>query len=309
MKFFRKIYRMLMRSPYTLPVCGLVAVMSVVYSGYETRELITGMTIGERNILSIDQSMPQDVYISDEWMNQEILDKEDVEYADDSMVTFFSSTEIDLPEASPSDPSEQETEHIETEQVTSPPAQQKPAQTTKPQATKPQTTKPQETKPQTSKPSQTVKPEQSTKPQTQVTGWNVTLSQAKKMVKADSAYDYEDLYWLSRIISAEAKGEEFTGQIGVGTVVLNRVRSSQFPNTVKGVVFDKKYGTQFTPVANGTIYQTPTQSAVIAAKMCLDGYTLSNSVLYFLNPSIATSSWIQNNRKYAFRVGNHEFYY
>ena len=314
MKFIRKIYRMLMRSPYTLPVCGLVAVMSVVYSGYETRELITGMTIGERNILSIDPSMPQDVYISDEWMNQEILDKEDVEYADDSMVTFFSSTEIDLPEASPSDPSEQETEHIETEQVTSPPAQQKPAQTTKPQTsesqtTKPQTTKPQETKPQTSKPSQTVKPEQSTKPQTQVTGWNVTLSQAKKMVKADSAYDYEDLYWLSRIISAEAKGEGFTGQIGVGTVVLNRVRSSQFPNTVKGVVFDKKYGTQFTPVANGTIYQTPTQSAVIAAKMCLDGYTLSNSVLYFLNPSIATSSWIQNNRKYAFRVGNHEFYY
>ena len=314
MKFIRKIYRMLMHSPYTLPVCGLVAVMSVVYSGYETRELITGMTIGERNILSIDQSMPQDVYISDEWTNQEILDKEDVEYADDSMVTFFSSTEIDLPEASPSDPSEQETEHIETEQVTSPPAQQKPAQTTKPQTskpqtTKPQTTKPQETKPQTSKPSQTVKPEQSTKPQTQVTGWNVTLSQAKKMVKADSAYDYEDLYWLSRIISAEAKGEGFTGQIGVGTVVLNRVRSSQFPNTVKGVVFDKKYGTQFTPVANGTIYQTPTQSAVIAAKMCLDGYTLSNSVLYFLNPSIATSSWIQNNRKYAFRVGNHEFYY
>ena len=309
MKFIRKIYRMLMRSPYTLPVCGLVAVMSVVYSGYETRELITGMTIGERNILSIDQSMPQDVYISDEWMNQEILDKEDVEYADDSMVTFFSSTEIDLPEASPSDPSEQETEHIETEQVTSPPAQQKPAQTTKPQTSESQTTKPQETKPQTSKPSQTVKPEQSTKPQTQVTGWNVTLSQAKKMVKADSAYDYEDLYWLSRIISAEAKGEGFTGQIGVGTVVLNRVRSSQFPNTVKGVVFDKKYGTQFTPVANGTIYQTPTQSAVIAAKMCLDGYTLSNSVLYFLNPSIATSSWIQNNRKYAFRVGNHEFYY
>ena len=236
---------MLMRSPYTLPVCGLVAVMSVVYSGYETRELITGMTIGERNMLSIDPSMPQDVYISDEWMNQEILDKEDVEYADDSMVTFFSSTEIDLPEASPSDPSEQETEHIETEQVTSPPAQQKPAQTTKPQATKPQTSEPQATKPQTSKPSQTVKPEQSTKPQTQVTGWNVTLSQAKKMVKADSAYDYEDLYWLSRIISAEAKGEGFTGQIGVGTVVLNRVRSSQFPNTIYGVIFDRKNGTQY----------------------------------------------------------------
>jgi N-acetylmuramoyl-L-alanine amidase len=129
------------------------------------------------------------------------------------------------------------------------------------------------------------------------------------MVRANSAYDYEDLYWLSRIISAEAKGESFTGQIGVGTVVLNRVRSKEFPSTVKGVVFDQKYGTQFTPVANGTIYQTPTDSAVVAAKMCLDGYTLSDSVLYFLNPRIATSSWIQNHRKYAFRVGNDDFYH
>ncbi len=302
MKFIRKICRVLMRSPYTLPVCGLVAVISVVYSGYGVKELITGMTIGERNILQVTPSVPEDVYIPDAWTNQEILEQENAEnseYAEDSIITFSSSATVDLPEASPSDSSLQESEETVTEQVTSPPAQQKPAQTTKPQTSKPQT----------SKPSQTVKPEQSTKPQTQVTGWNVTLSQAKKMVKADSAYDYEDLYWLSRIISAEAKGESFTGQIGVGTVVLNRVKSSQFPGTVKGVVFDKKYGTQFTPVANGSIYQAPTQSAVVAAKMCLDGYTLSNSVLYFLNPSIATSSWIQNNRKYAFRVGNHEFYY
>ena len=192
-------------------------------------------------------------------------------------------------------------EEIATEQQTSAPETQKPTQSTKPQTQKP-------TQSVTTKPVQ--KPSGTTSPQSKpVTGWNVTLTQAKKMVKADRAYNYEDLYWLSRIISAEAKGESFTGQIGVGTVVLNRVRSKQFPNSVKGVVFDKKYGTQFTPVSNGTIYHTPTQSAVVAAKMCLDGYTLSDSVLYFLNPAISTSSWIQNHRKYAFRIGNHEFYH
>lgn len=214
-----------------------------------------------------------------------------------------------------SSPSEQPETQIGEESVSIPGMLQKPSQSTQAQTSKPQaesqTTRP-STQATTKPPAQsTQKPSGSTSSGTtnKVTGWNVTYSQAKKMVKADSAYDYEDLYWLARIISAEAKGESFTGQIGVGSVVLNRVKSKQFPNTVKGVVFDRKYGTQFTPVANGSIYNIPTQSAVVAAKMCLDGYTLSGSVLYFLNPSIATSSWIQNNRKYAFRIGNHEFYH
>jgi spore germination cell wall hydrolase CwlJ-like protein len=196
---------------------------------------------------------------------------------------------LPLPEAPPEQGEdavpETEMPEIHTEQVTKPPAQ-------------------------TQKPVQTQKPAQTQKPQSKpVTGWSVTYEQAKGMVKADSAYDYEDLYWLSRIISAEAKGESFVGQIGVGTVVLNRARSGQYPNSIKGVVFDRKHGTQFTPVANGTIYDAPTKSAVVAAKMCLDGYLLSDSVLFFVNPRIATSSWIQSNRKFAFRVGNHDFYY
>ena len=78
-------------------------------------------------------------------------------------------------------------------------------------------------------------------------------------------YNKDDLYWLSRIISAESRGEPLEGQIAVGNVVLNRVRSSSYPNTIYGVIFDRKHGTQFSPVALGTVYQAPTESAVIAA--------------------------------------------
>ena len=136
----------------------------------------------------------------------------------------------------------------------------------------------------------------------------ITSGDTTKVKWASEYYNSTDLYWLSRIISAEAKGEPFAGQIAVGNVVLNRVRSSQFPNTVKGVIFDTKYGTQFSPVASGTIYNTPTASAVMAAKICLEGYSLSTQMIYFYNPSIATSSWIGRTRPYIMTIGNHKFY-
>ena len=136
----------------------------------------------------------------------------------------------------------------------------------------------------------------------------ITSGDPTKTKWASEYYDSTDLYWLSRIISAEAKGEPFAGQIAVGNVVLNRVRSSQYPNTVKGVIFDTKYGTQFSPVASGTIYNTPTASAVMAAKICLEGYTLSTQMIYFYNPKIATSSWIGRTRPYIMTIGNHKFY-
>ena len=130
-----------------------------------------------------------------------------------------------------------------------------------------------------------------------------------RLLKTGSqVYDADAVYWLARIISAEAQGEPMQGKIAVGNVVLNRVRSSQFPNTIYGVIFDKKYGVQFSPVANGTIYNTPTAESVIAAKICLEGYSLSDSALYFVNPKKAPSSWISQNRPYAFTVGNHAFY-
>ena len=123
-----------------------------------------------------------------------------------------------------------------------------------------------------------------------------------------ASYNESDLYWLSRIISAESRGEPFEGQIAVGNVVLNRVRHKSYPNTIYGVIFDRKHGTQFSPVSFGTIYNKPSASAVIAAKICLEGYSLSDSVLFFMNPRISTTNWISKNRPYVFTIGNHEFY-
>ena len=134
----------------------------------------------------------------------------------------------------------------------------------------------------------------------------LTTGRAKAISWAN--YDADEVYWLSRIISAEAKGEPFLGQMAVGNVVLNRVASKEYPNTIYQVIFDRKYGTQFSPVSFGTIYQAPTASAVIAAKVCLEGYTLSDTVLFFMNPRIATSNWIARARPYAFTIGNHDFY-
>ena len=136
----------------------------------------------------------------------------------------------------------------------------------------------------------------------------VRSGDTRLLKSADRFYREDEVYWLSKIISAESRGESLEGKIAVGNVVLNRVRSAQFPNTIYGVIFDKKFGVQFTPVANGTIYQEPTAESIIAAKICLEGYTLSSEALYFLNPKYSTASWVQNNREFAFAIGNHSFY-
>ncbi len=137
----------------------------------------------------------------------------------------------------------------------------------------------------------------------------VLLTNTGRLIQSgDEFYKTNDLYWLSRIISAEAKGESLAGQIAVGNVVLNRVSSKSYPNTVYGVIFDKRGGTQFSPVSFGTIYQNPTASSIIAAKICLEGYSISNDILFFMNPRIATNNWISQNRRFEFTIGNHDFY-
>lgn len=137
----------------------------------------------------------------------------------------------------------------------------------------------------------------------------VLKSTNKPFVNGSEYYNKDDLYWLSRIINAEASGESLRGKIAVGNVVINRRASKSYPNTIYGVIFDRKNGTQFSPVAIGTIYKTPNADSVIAAKICLEGYTVSDSILFFMNPRIATNNWISKNRPFAFRIGNHNFYY
>ena len=138
--------------------------------------------------------------------------------------------------------------------------------------------------------------------------WDSVKRQASVINEWSSTYDNDELYWLSRIISAESRGEPLEGKIAVGNVVLNRVRSSEFPDTIYGVIFDDRWGGQFEPVQNGSIHLTPTDESILAAKLCLDGASVVDDCLYFLAPALAQNFWIVENRQYVTTIGCHDFY-
>ena len=125
---------------------------------------------------------------------------------------------------------------------------------------------------------------------------------------ASTYYDLWDVYWLSHIIHAEAGCEPLLGKIAVGNVVLNRVASPQYPNTIYGVIFDMRCGPQFTPAATGSVYMDPDEESIIAAKLCLEGYSLSDKIEFFMKPAIADTEWMRNNCTFVFRIAHHDFY-
>ncbi|MBQ3256838.1 MAG: cell wall hydrolase [Oscillospiraceae bacterium] len=135
-------------------------------------------------------------------------------------------------------------------------------------------------------------------------GWN--LNTEHMAVCADGGYDPEDLKWLSHIIHAEAGNQDMVGQICVGNVVLNRVRDSRFPDTVEDVIFSPN---QFCPVRSGTIWSSPDEEAVMAAKLCLEGVSFAGESTYFVNPATGSTRWFRENLTYAMTVGDHDFYY
>ena len=135
------------------------------------------------------------------------------------------------------------------------------------------------------------------------------INEGEPIEHADSYYDKNDLYWLSRIISCEAGGTEpLIGQIAVGNVVLNRVNDESSPNTVYDVIFDRRYGIQFTPAYTSNIYKEPLEISVIAAKICLEGYTVSEDALFFYAPQYVYAAWIEENRDYLFTIGGHKYF-
>ena len=96
--------------------------------------------------------------------------------------------------------------------------------------------------------------------------------------------------------------------VAVGNVICNRVASEEFPDTVKGVVFDRKNGVQFEPVSNRTIYDEPTEQSVLAARLVLAGVDVAGESLYFFNPALSQGSWVRANRTYRMTIGCHRFY-
>lgn len=140
---------------------------------------------------------------------------------------------------------------------------------------------------------------------------NVEISLASHEVSKESIsklYGDDELLWLSRIIHAESRGEPIDGKIAVGNVILNRVKSHEFPNTIYNVIFDRKPSVQFEPIINGSIYNSPGKDSIKAAKHALSGTDVAGKSLYFFNPKIATSSWISKNRPYFKTIHNHDFY-
>lgn len=105
-------------------------------------------------------------------------------------------------------------------------------------------------------------------------------------------YSTSDVDLLARLIMAEAGGESYTAMVSVGAVVVNRVQSSQFTNSISGVIYDKSYGYyQFTPVANGMIYKPASETAKKAAYEVLKGTDPTKGALYFYDSS-ATNKWL-----------------
>jgi len=136
------------------------------------------------------------------------------------------------------------------------------------------------------------------------------FGKATPVLSGSLYYKEDELLWLSRIISAESRGEPFIGQVAVGNVVLNRVRHKDFPNTIWGVIFDRRYGVvQFSPVDDGSVWMDPHAASVTAAKVCLEGYSVSDDILFFYAPKYVSYTWIAQNRPYAFTIAGHKFYY
>lgn len=120
---------------------------------------------------------------------------------------------------------------------------------------------------------------------------------------SSSGYTNADTYLLARCIYAEARGESYTGQVAVGAVVLNRVESPDFPNTISGVIYQRH---AFTAVSDGQINLTPDQTAINAAKDAMNGWDPTYGCLYYYNPVTATSAWIFS-RETVVTIGKHVF--
>ena len=122
----------------------------------------------------------------------------------------------------------------------------------------------------------------------------------------DTYYNEHDVYWLSRIINAESRGEPFIGQLAVGNVVMNRVAHHRYPDSIYGVIFD---GAQFSPAVSGTVHLDPYQICIVAAKIVLEGYRLNDNILFFYMMPVESSyrngfEWTDTE----IVIGNHYFY-
>jgi N-acetylmuramoyl-L-alanine amidase len=122
-------------------------------------------------------------------------------------------------------------------------------------------------------------------------------------VNVPNGFSQNDLQLMANAVHGEARGEPYIGQVAVAAVILNRINSPSFPNTVAGVIFEPG---AFTAVADGQIWLTPNETSRKAVLDALNGWDPSGGALYYFNPNTATNGWIWS-RPQIKRIGRHIF--
>lgn len=118
-----------------------------------------------------------------------------------------------------------------------------------------------------------------------------------------AGYNESETYLLGRLVHGEARGEPYVGKVAVAAVVLNRVKSPSFPNTISGVIYQSG---AFDAVADGQINLTPDEDSLRAARDALNGWDPTGGCLYYYNPATATNGWIWS-RIVQLSIGKHNF--
>ncbi|MDH4421688.1 MULTISPECIES: spore cortex-lytic enzyme [Bacillus] len=124
-----------------------------------------------------------------------------------------------------------------------------------------------------------------------------------KGTNVPNGYSQNDIQLMANAVYGESRGEPYLGQVAVAAVILNRVTSASFPNTVSGVIFEPR---AFTAVADGQIYLTPNETAKKAVLDAINGWDPTGNALYYFNPETATSKWIWS-RPQIKKIGKHIF--
>jgi len=136
---------------------------------------------------------------------------------------------------------------------------------------------------------------------------NKPLITGQNMILPNATVSPADKDLMARLVRAEAVGEPYAGKVAVAVVVLNRVKSDQFPNNIRSVIYEKSNGYYaFTPVQNGEINKAADAESKRAVNEAIALGGQGNGSLYFFNPKTATSSWILT-REVTVTIGNHRF--
>lgn len=140
-----------------------------------------------------------------------------------------------------------------------------------------------------------------------LTSISINFINPKKQLQvyAASSSQPSNVQLLARAINGEARGEPYEGQVAVGAVIMNRVKSSKFPNTIAGVIYQSG---AFTAVSDGQINQPIAQGSTVvkAAQDALNGWDPTGGAIYYFNPNTATSKWIWS-REIIKTIGKHHF--